>query len=151
MLHREYWGFNPDWLEYVGRTWRGVGRVESVADDSPERLSFQAKARESFLGLGYPVKQVKTWISVQVPESGDGYADQYPHVHYPLDGLTLVHYLQPGDKPAPLDIFDDGLVVETIYPEPGLTVFMPNHILHGARKNSGTESRIQMIATALRR
>lgn len=150
MIHKEEWGFNPALLDYVKKTWKGTGRVELVNDGSIERLLFKQKAESSFRALGFPVRQVKTWVSIQKPESGDGYAEQYPHVHYPLDGLTLVHYLQAGDVPANLDIFEGDEVVESVVPVPGLTVFMPNDLLHGARKNNGRIDRIQMIATALR-
>jgi len=109
------------------------------------------RAIRSVERLAFPIDYVKTYLSVQKPETGDGYAEQYPHTHEPPNGLTLVHYLQPGDKPAPLDIFDGDEVIETIYPEPGLTVFIPNNVRHGARKNNGTTDRIQLIATALRK
>ena len=151
MINREEWGFRQSWLDYVKSAWRGIGRVELVTDGSLERLEFKEMARESFERLGFPIDYIKTYLSVQQPEKGHGYAEQYPHTHEPSNGLTLVHYLQPGDKPAPLDIFDNSEVVETIYPTPGLTVFMPNDIMHGVRKNSGLENRIQLIATALRK
>lgn len=99
--------------------------------------------------LPRPFSYVKTWVSVQLPEEGDGYASGYPHTHEPPHAWTLVHYLQPGDVPAPLDIFDAGQIVETIYPEPGLTVMFRNDVLHGARKNKGTTARVQLIATAI--
>lgn len=150
MIYREHWEFRQSWLDYVKSSWKGNGRVELVNDDSPERIEFRERAKSAFISIGFPARTVKTYLSVQKPESGDGYAEQYPHVHYPLDGLTLVHYMQPGDLPAPLDIFDGDNVIETIIPEPGLTVFIPHNVLHGARKNNGTIDRIQLIATALR-
>ena len=146
----ERWEFRQEWLDYVKRSWQAVGRVELVSDDSPERVAFRDQAHQAFTRQGIPVGFVKTYLSVQEPEEGQGYAAQYPHIHHPLDATTLIHYLQPGDKPAPLDVFEDGKVVETIYPEPGLTVFMPHTTWHGARKNNGTTNRIQLIATALR-
>ena len=150
----EYWDFNQDWLNYVKSSWQRIGRVELVNDDSKERIAFRERARLAFISQGIPVSFVKTYLSVQEPEEGEGYASQYPHIHYPLDATTLIHYLQPGDVPAPLDVFDGteepGDVVETIYPEPGLTVFMPHTTWHGARKNNGTTNRIQLIATALK-
>lgn len=149
MLYRERWEFKPEWLEYVKRTWQGRGRVELVADETPERLAFHAKAKEAFLAQNIPTRMVKTYLSCQLPEKGDGYAEQYPHIHHPLSATTLVHYLQPGDIPAPLDIFEGDQVVETIVPEAGLTVFIPNSTMHGVRKNQGTMPRIQLIATAL--
>lgn len=96
---------------------------------------------------------IKTWVSVQVPEDGDGYAHGYPHTHEPADGVTLVHYLDPGDVPAALEIFsaESDRVIEIIEPERGLTVFMANAVRHGVRKNRGTRDRVQLIATALPR
>lgn len=151
MIHKERWEFRQDWLDYVLRVWNGQGRVNQRKEDSPERLSFCKRAWQAFEEQGYPVKQVKTWVSVQMPAEGEGYCDEYPHIHHPLDGLTLVHYLDPGDKPAPLHIIEDGAVTEEVFPERGLTVFMPNDLMHGVLYNTGTKPRIQMIATALRR
>ncbi len=150
MLDRERWEYRPEWLDYVKRVWEGKGRVELKHDDSPERLAFMEKSREAFLSRGIPARTVKTYVSCQVPNIGEGYDEQYPHTHHPAYAVTLVHYLQPGDKPAPLDIFDGDKIIETIYPEQGLTVFIPNSTLHGVRKNQGTENRIQLIATALK-
>lgn len=150
MLDREFWQFRPEWLDYVKSNWEGRGRVELKSDTSPARLSFMEKAREAFLARNIEARNVKTYISVQIPKEGDGYDEQYPHTHEPAYATTLVHYLQPGDKPAPLDIFEGNEVIETIYPERGLTVFIPNSTLHGVRKNNGTEPRIQFIATALK-
>lgn len=154
MIIKERWPFRQEWLDYVERSWQGRGRVELVSDESKERLAFQEEARQAFIRQGFNPKFVKTYLSVQEPEEGEGYASQYPHIHYPLDALTLIHYMQPGDKPAPLDVFDGvekpGNVIATIYPEKGLTVFMPHTTWHGARKNNGTTNRIQLIATALK-
>lgn len=150
MLDRERWDFHPEWLEYIKRVWEGRGRVELKHDDSRERLAFMERSRTAFIARGIPARTVKTYVSVQCPEMGDGYAEQYPHTHHPAYATTLVHYLQPGDKPAPLDIFEGDQIIETIYPERGLTVFIPNNVLHGVRKNQGIERRIQFIATALK-
>lgn len=152
MLNKERWPFRPEWLEYVKRTWEGRGRVEQIVVETTESLEFKEAARAAFERQGVPVRHVKTYLSTQVPAEGDGYDALYPHIHYPLNATTLIHYLQPGDKPAPLDVLESesGPVVETIYPEPGLTVFMPHTTWHGARKNNGTTNRIQLIATALR-
>lgn len=144
---KEYWPFHPEWLEYVKRNWNGSGRVQK--DYSDGLIEFRERARMAFEGKRIPVKHVKSFISLQIPKKGEGYDDNYPHVHYPLTATTLIHYLQPGDKPAPLDIFHEDEVVETIYPEQGLTVFVPNHVKHGVRINQGTIPRIQLIATAL--
>jgi hypothetical protein len=152
MLDREYWDFRPEWLDYVRRTWEGRGRVEQIKVQTEESLAFRERARKAFDSRGIKFKTVKTYLSTQVPVEGDGYDVDYPHIHYPLYATSLIHYLQPGDVPAPLDILTakDGEVIETIYPESGLTVFMPHKTWHGARKNHGTENRIQLIATALR-
>ena len=118
--------------------------------DDPSLRAFAEKASASFTRLNVPFSHIKTWVSVQVPVDGDGYDEGYPHFHYPLNGTTLVHYLDPGDKPAPLHIFEGDDVIEEIFPVRGLTVFMPNDLKHGVLKNHGTTDRIQMIATALR-
>ncbi len=150
MIHKEYWDFRPGWLDYVKKTWVEGGRVQQVKIDTDESEEFKARAAQAFAGQGLSFKHIKAYISIQVPKSGAGYDVGYPHVHYPLDATTLVHYLEPGDIPAPLDIFEDEEVIETIYPEQGLTVFMPNNLKHGVRLNQGTTNRIQLIATALR-
>ena len=150
MIHKEHWAFNPDWLAYVKQSWKGNGRVEEIHHHSPVSLQFKERAERAFSEYGLTFSRVKTYISIQVPKDGTGYDDGYPHIHYPLDAITLVHYLQPGDVPAPLHIFDGETVIEEVYPEPGLTVFMPNDLKHGVLKNNGTINRIQLIATALR-
>ena len=106
------------------------------------------RAHQAFVEAGFPVVSIRTWVNVQVPQEGDGYAPGYPHIHSNERGLTLVHYIDPGDIPAPLDIMVDDAVVETIYPEQNLTVFMPNGMMHGVRKNNGSRNRVAMIATA---
>lgn len=147
-LTKEAWIFNPSWLDYVLSTWSGAGRVQLVNDDSPERLEFLAASEEAFKRIGVSFRYVKTYLSIQKPSKGEGYDEGFPHVHYPLNATTLIHYMQPGDVPAPLHIFDGDEVVETIFPEPGLTVFVPNSTLHGVLRNKGTTDRIQLIATA---
>jgi len=150
VIDREYWEFHPEWRDYVLSKWEGRGRVEQVKDDSI--APFRERAKRAFLERNFPLRQIKTWINVMVPKGGDGYDEGYPHVHYPLTGLTLVHYLDTGDKPAPLHILESesGPVSEIIYPENGLTVFMPNDLWHGVLINNGTTKRVAMIATALR-
>lgn len=152
MLDREYWDFHQEWLDYVNRTWEGRGRVEQIKAQTEESVAFRERAREAFESRCIPCGTVKTYLSIQIPAEGDGFESQYPHIHYPLDATTLIHYLQPGDKPAPLHVLEseDGALLEIIIPEPGLTVFMPHTTWHGALKNNGIEDRIQMIATALR-
>lgn len=156
-LYREYWEFNQSWLDYINEKWiPALDRVQKDKTNSPIITEFRDRSRQAFEDRGIPARVVWTYISIQIPKDSapksfkDGYDNQYPHTHAPTDATTLVHYLQPGDKPAPLDIFEDGEVVETIYPERGLTVFMPNSVSHGVRLNRGTTNRIQLIATAIK-
>lgn len=148
-LTKEQWGYDPAWLEYVKQAWSGTGRVELVKDDSSCRLEFLEAAEKAFTRNKIPYSYVKTYLSIQVPAEGEGYDEGFPHIHYPLHGTTLIHYLQPGDIPSPLHIFDGDEVVEEIFPEPGLTVFVPHNIYHGVPKNKGTTDRIQLIASAV--
>lgn len=148
-LTKERWGFDPLWLDYVKSTWSGKGRVELVSDDSSARLEFLQAAEEAFKRQTIPFRYVKTYLSIQSPSEGDGYDEGFPHVHYPLSGTSLIHYLQPGDKPAPLHIFEGDAVVEEIYPEEGMTVFVPHNVKHGVLRNKGSEDRIQLIASAV--
>lgn len=150
MIRREYWE-SLDLLEYVTRVWRGDGRVENVKDDSPELARFKERAHQAFVEAGFPVASIRTWVNVQIPREGEGYDPGYPHVHTNERGLTLVHYIDPGDVPAPLDIIENDAIVETIYPEKDMSVFMPNGMVHGVRKNNGSRNRVAMIATAYRR
>jgi len=149
LIYREIWPHREEWLDFVKRTWVDGGRVQQVKNQIDECLDFKNKAKSSYDSLGIDYKEIKTWVSVQVPKNGKGYDVGYPHIHYPLHGLTLVHYLDPGDKPAQLHIIKNDEVVEEIYPEKGLTVFMPNCLWHGVLKNNGTRDRVQMIATAI--
>lgn len=149
-MEKEYWTFRPHWLDYVKRNATGVGRAEKDNSDSLEIIEFRKRAERAFTERNIVFSHVRTWISLQLPNSGAYYEKGYPHVHYPLDATTLIHYLQPGDVPAPLDIFDGDEVIETIIPEKGLTVFVPNNVKHGVRINQGTTNRIQLIATASR-
>lgn len=148
-VRREYWDFDPSWADLVCELWTGAGRVQQIKDDA--RIEpFRLRAKKAFKDQGIEFSSVKTYINCQVPKIETGYDDGYPHIHYPLDATTLVHYLDPGDDPAPLHILIDGRVVEVIFPERGLTVFMPNDLWHGVLKNNGTTNRLAMIATALR-
>ena len=147
MIRREFW--EPlDLSDYITRTWKGLGRVELVDDQSPERARFMDRARSAFIEAEYPIKRMRTWVNVQIPREGPGYDPGYPHVHQDERALTLVHYVDPGNVPAALDILEDGEVVETIYPLPNLTVFIPNGVWHAVHKNNGTRNRLAMIATA---
>lgn len=135
-------------LDYVERVWKGLGRVEKVEDGSPERKRFMDRAHKAFIEAGFPVRRIRTWVNVQAPLPGEGYDPGYPHVHQDERALTLVHYIDPGDAPALLDILVDGKVAETITPEANMTVFIPNGVWHGVRRNNGTRNRVAMIATA---
>lgn len=146
MIKCENWEYNPSWRQYVLDRWEGKGRVEQIKDDSLE--DFRELSRQAFLRQGFPVKQVKTWINCMVPDNGSGYDKGYPHVHYPLNGLTLVHYLDDSD--TKLDIFDGDKVIEEIKPKRGLTVFMPNDLKHGVHKHNGKTKRLALIATGLK-
>lgn len=123
--------------------------MELVSDHSPERLAFHRACADAFRRLNVPFHYVKTYLNVQIPEEGEGYAFGYPHTHEPPNATTLVHYLYPGDGSGKLHIFEGDEVVEEITPKEGLTVFMPHCVKHGVTKNTGTEDRICMIATAV--
>ncbi len=157
LIFKEYWEFSQSWLDYVNDRWiPALGRVQKDKTNSPIITEFRERSTKAFNDRGITTGKVWTYISIQVPKDSaslsfkDGYDDSYPHTHAPADATTLIHYLQPGDKPAPLDLFDGDEVVETIYPERGLTVFMPNNVMHGVRLNQGTTNRIQLIATAIK-
>lgn len=146
-IRREFWE-QLGLLDYVARTWKGAGRVEIVSDDTPERQRFVERAHRAFTEAGFPVARIRTWVNVQVPRDGPGYDPGYPHVHQDNRALTLVHYIDPGDVPAALDILDGEVVVETVVPEENLTVFIPNGVWHAVRRNNGARNRVAMIATA---
>jgi hypothetical protein len=148
MIRREFW--EPlDLLGYVLRVWQGRGRVENVKDDSPELARFKTRAHRAFVEAGFPVVSIRTWVNVMLPDPKPGWDVGYPHVHQVDTALTLIHYVDPGDVPAPLHILDDNdNVLETITPEAGLTVFVPNGVRHGVLRNQGTRPRVAMIATA---
>ena len=152
---REYWEFNQSWLDYVKENWiSDLSRVQKDKTGSKIIIEFIERATIAFKDRGIPTRVVKAYISIQVPKESaamavqEGYDDHYPHVHGQSNATTLIHYLQPGDNPAPLDIFENKEVVETIYPEQGLTVFVPNDVWHGVRLNQGSTNRVQLIATA---
>lgn len=145
------WDFDPALLEYVKTYHMGQGRVERIVDENPLRVAFEQKAKDEFTNRGIAFDYVKTYLSVQKPVKGAGYDLGYPHQHVPLTGTTLIHYLDPGDVPAPLHILDafDGNVLMEFIPEPGKTVFIRHDIWHGVLKNQGTKPRIQIIASAI--
>lgn len=134
------------------RTWQGHGRVELKTEDVWERLEFKARAEVGFISRGFHFRHIKTYVNVMLPEphAPGFYAEGYPHTHEPPDALTLIHYLEPGDGSALLDLFDDqGCYIRSIAPARGLTVFLPNSQSHGVRRNTGTLTRYALIATAL--
>lgn len=60
----------------------------------------------------------------------------------------MVLYIDPGDVPAPLEVLSDDLEIEeTIIPEAGKCVFIPNGVWHSVHKNRGTRPRVAMIVT----
>jgi len=149
VIDRERW--EPlDLLGYVLNVWRGDGRVEEVKDDTPERKRFAERAWRSFVERDFPVHRVRTWVNVMAPDPGKGWDKGYPHSHADSTALSLIHYIDPGDVPTPLHILEGHDIVETIYPEDNLTVFMPNGVLHGVYKNNGARNRVAMISTAYR-
>jgi len=151
MLEIEDWGYDPSWLEYVNNFHPGGGRVMRMDDDHPARLAFEQRSMDAFTARNIPFSYIKTYVSIQKPAEGGGYDPGYPHQHVPLSGTSLIHYLDPGDKPAPLHVLDgeEGEVIFEYVPEVGKTVFMPHHIWHGVPKNQGTTNRVQMIASAI--
>lgn len=144
MIELEDWEFRQELLDYVKKNHKGTHRAFAIEDDNPERLAFLDKAKKSFDDRGVKYRGVVTFLSVQVPEAGEGYHRDYPHEHLPV----LIHYLDPSDVPTPLHVFEDGRVVEEVVPYPGLTVYVPNQLSHGVPKHKGTRPRIQIIAMA---
>lgn len=131
------------------RHWTGPGIVQKEGRDDPERRLLVRAATEAFRRNGVRVGRVRTWLNIQKPDYSEGaYPDIYPHVHADTDGTTLVVYLDPGDVPAPLEILVDGEIVDTIYPESGRGVIIPNGVWHAVHKNRGTRDRVAAIVTA---
>lgn len=128
-----------EWLAFAVRVWKpGIGTIQQC--DAPQSFRDWAWSQ-----LG-EIKRLRTWTNIQHAEEGEGYATGYPHVHHNENGTTLVLYLDPGDKPADLHIFDGEDVVERITPEKGKWVTIPNGVWHGVLKNHGSK-RVAMIAT----
>jgi len=133
-LHKEQWPFIPEWRDYAFEKWKSInphGRVERINDDSIK--FFLDKAEQVFRDKGVKFKYVKTFINVMLPEEGNGYASGYPHVHYPLNGSSFIHYMD--DSETRLNCIVDGEIIETIYPKKGLTVFFPNDLSQGQQKS----------------
>ncbi len=94
-------------------------------------------------------QRIRTWLNLQQPDLDKGKYDAgYPHVHHNEEGITLVIYLDPGDASAPLDVLTDDLeITETITPEVGKVVVIPNGIWHAVHKNRGQRDRVALIVT----
>lgn len=137
-----------EWREYILSKWRGDGRVEELTDSDPTLDAIRERATRAFVARGIRCKRLRTWANVMLPTTGVGYDAGYPHVHQNTRATTLVHYLDPGDVPCPLHIFDGDAVIESIEPQVGQTVYMPNGVKHGVLKNTGTRPRVAVIATA---
>ena len=144
----ETWNPIPGLYEYILHTWRGEGRVEEVFDDSKERLAFVNRAKQSFGSNAFKVRRLRTWLNVMLPSDASGYDKGYPHVHNNTAAMTLVHYVDVGDKPPALDLFEGDDVVETITPQSNQTIYIPNGVKHGVHKNNGSLPRVAMISTA---
>ena len=144
MIVREHWGPPPEeWIRYAVEKREDTGGI--LTRMTGKFPSFEDRAREALKRQGFPVKALTSWINTHLPTTEVGYERGYPHTHKNNDGLVLIHYLLPGDKPAPLDVFEGDEIVETIYPEPGLTLYMPDGVKHGARKNNGTTNRVCFV------
>ncbi len=132
----------------------GIGRVQEMKDESWLRDEFRKLATQWFTAQGIPTARVRVWLNIQEPDDGPGMYDQgYPHVHADTTATTLVLYLDPGDRPAELHVFDQKPLngspwTQEIMPEAGKIVFIPNGVWHGVVKNRGTRDRIALIATA---
>ncbi len=83
-----------------------------------------------------------------LPDKAKGYDKGYPHVHVDNRATTLVHYIDVGDKPPALDVFEGDEVVFSMIPQNNQTVYIPNGVKHGVWRNNGTRPRIALIATA---
>lgn len=150
MVEVEKWRSKKAWLEYVLNFHPGKFRAEVTQDDEPARLDFLKRAQKAFDERGHEYTKILTFTSIQHYAEGEGYDIGYPHRHYPDEGMTMIHYLDPSDDPTPLHIFDkeDGEVIQEIVPEKGLTVFLPHTVWHGVPKHKGTTPRVQFIAMA---
>ena len=137
-----------DWRDYILSVWRGDGRVEELKGDDSILKAILARCTEAFQARKIPTARVRVWANVQMPVEGDGYDEGYPHVHQNDLATTLVHYLDEGDEPAPLHIFDGDEVVEIHFPVAGKTIYMTNGTKHGVLKNHGTRPRVAIISTA---
>ena len=108
--------------------------------------SLTALVTQAFDELGVSFVRLRTWLNLQPPETGSGYSPGYPHVHHDTSATTIVLYLSAD--PSPLDILEDGEVVETIKPELGDMVCIPNGVWHAVHRNLSNENRVAAIVTA---
>lgn len=123
--------------EWVLANWvPDIGRVQEVKDDGPQRR-LVAKLANKVLRDG----RVRVWFNHQEPDPGDGYSFGYPHVHQDDTAVTLVLYL--SENPSPLDVFGDD--TETIYPNIGDIVVIPNGVWHAVHRTN--VPRTAIIAT----
>jgi hypothetical protein len=148
MIEVENWGEPPqEWVDFANRS--PVRENESrLRVITGQLLSFESRVMQALTERGLSVRRIRTWINTQIPREGKGYDPGYPHVHNNGDATTVIHYILPGDVPAPLDVFDGDEIIQTIYPEPGLTVYMPDGIKHGAHRNNGTTNRTCLMVMA---
>lgn len=147
----EHWDTPADeWARYVLEIWKpNIGRVQQMEGEHPTRLAFWACARSHLASHGFPTARVRTWCNVMHPDEQTGYDKGYPHVHHDTEAVTVVHYLDVGDKPPALDLFsDEGKTIsETLVPQTGQAIYIPNGVWHGVHRNNGTRPRVALIAT----
>jgi hypothetical protein len=145
MVEIEKWGDPPQhWLDFAKANVRDGARVKVCPiDDLPD---FKDRCLTGFEEHGWDVGEIIFYVNTMKPDTKTGFDDGYPHTHNNAGTLAIIHYIQPGDVPAPLEILENGEIVESIYPETGLSVYMPDDVMHGARRNNGTVDRIALIA-----
>lgn len=134
----------------MSRAWvPNRGRVQEIPEEHPLKPLSLSVARQELEKSGVQAGRVRTWLNLQPPDPGDGYSKGYPHVHQNPAGTTLVLYL--SENPSPLDILsggpDTGTVLETLAPQAGDVIEIPNGIWHGAHRNQGPDDRVAMIVT----
>lgn len=144
MVHTEQWGENPELLEYVKDNHSREHRIHVTTDDHPLIEDFVSRANAAFDRLKVERRDIVVCMSIQKPEEGDGYHQDYPHTHR----AVLIYYLDPSDVPTPLHIFEGDEVIEELVPEAGLMAYVPDNVSHGVPRHKGTKERIQIIAAA---
>ena len=144
MVYTEEWGENQGLLDYVKENHPREHRIHATTDDDPLVADFRKRAEETFDRLGVVRRGIVVCLSIQKPEEGDGYHQDYPHTHR----AVLIYYLDPSDVPTPLHIFDGEVVVEEVVPHAGLMAYVPDNVSHGVPRHKGSRERIQIIAAA---